>query len=318
MNNYLFDYNSRNFHYIHQKLELSFPFETMDIEAKMKKKDSTFEKQSIPKKIYKNNDLYRTKIESGYNSINIDCVNKNCCNANLIATNGNNSYPKKEDVINPINKGNSEVKLNEKKIFNIKKVNKKIGRIKKSSNLKGTHNKSSEDNIIRKIKGRFIENLRKYINNEYKKYILKRSKTNKKISCWLKRINPKIYRKIKKEENLKWFETKIYNIFSENISSRYVSYSGDINKKRINRLIYLNEAKNIIDILNINIETFFEKYINNETIEGFKTIKDDLIELKSSMEKSKQENIEAYLIKYEYIAKNMKTIFKRKNSRNKK
>ena len=46
------------------------------------------------------------------------------------------------------------------KLFNIFKTNKKIGRIKKDSSLIGKHNRLSEDNIIRKIKGRFIEKVR--------------------------------------------------------------------------------------------------------------------------------------------------------------
>ena len=61
--------------------------------------------------------------------------------------------------------------------------------------------------------------------------------------------------------------------------------------------------------MNSNIESYFEKYINNEEIEGFITLKDDIIELKVHMENSQQENIDDYLRRYENIAKNMKKIF---------
>ena len=44
-----------------------------------------------------------------------------------------------------------------KKIFEIVKINKRIGRIKKDSDLKGIHNKFSQDNIIRKIKKDFMQ-----------------------------------------------------------------------------------------------------------------------------------------------------------------
>ena len=141
-------------------------------------------------------------------------------------------------------------------------------------------------------------------NNE--KYILNKTFQKKKINNWLKKINPKISRKIKKEENLKWFETKIFEIFSENVSSKYSAYSSDLNKKKIDRLISLNEAKNVIDILFNNIETFYIKYINDEKIEGFKTLKEDLKDLKSFMITRNQENIDDYLRKYEYTAKNLK------------
>ena len=59
-----------------------------------------------------------------------------------------------------------------KKIFEIVKTNKKIGRLKKNSTKKGKHNNLSEDNLIRKIKRKFLENLRIYINNEYRKFFL--------------------------------------------------------------------------------------------------------------------------------------------------
>ena len=132
----------------------------------------------------------------------------------------------------------------------------------------------------------------------------------------VKKINPQVSRKIRKEDNLKWFESKIFEIFSENISKRYSAYIPDLNKKKISRLMKLNEATNAIDILNTNIEVLFNKYTNNKKIDGFKTLKDDIEELKKDMEKTNQENIKEYLNKYEYIAKNMKNIFIKKNTRN--
>ena len=208
------------------------------------------------------------------------------------------------------------LRKNNKKIFKIIKINKKLGRIKKNSLLTGKHNKLSEDNIIRKIKARFHEKLRLYINIEYNKYILKKTQKNRHTNNWLKKISPKISRKIKKEENLQWFQSKIYEIFSNNISLRYSSHLVNSNKKKIERLLSLNEKNKIIEILNSSIEAMFDKYINNEKIEGFKTLEDDINELRTQMKKSSQSNIEEYLIKYEEVAKNMKQIFILKNSRN--
>ena len=108
----------------------------------------------------------------------------------------------------------------------------------------------------------------------------------------------------------------IYEIFSENLSLKYSSYSLDSNKKKIKRIISSNNAKNVKDILNNKVEYLFDKYINNEKVEGFKTLKDDLKELETHMESTGEENIKEYLNKYEYIAKNMKNIFKQKNPRN--
>ena len=203
-----------------------------------------------------------------------------------------------------------------KKIFEILKKNKKVGRIKKNSMIKGKHNRLSEDNIIRKIKARFLEKLRLYINREYRKYTLKKNKKKKIINNWLKRVNPKISRNIKKEDNLSWFQSSIKDIFSENVSLRYSSYLPDSNKKKIDRLLLVNEAKQLIDILGTKVETMFDKYVNNEKIEEFKTIDDDINELKNQMKNSKEDNIDEYLKKYKYVAKNMKQIFILKNPRN--
>ena len=311
MNKDIFDYNIPPFNLPNQKLEPTFPYNNMDFDPNLEKNDTTSFKISLLNRADKDIDLYKIKT----NPDNIKMKYENFCeinyNTHLIPTNENNISFLGEDF-GEIAKG-----LNKnKKIFKIIKINKKIGRIKSNSTLKGFHNKLSQDNIIRKIKGRFHEKLRLYINTEYRKYFFKKNKNSAKIINWLKKINPKVSRKIKKEENLKWFKSKIYEIFSENVSLRYSLYSPNSNKKKIERLISVNEAKNVINILNTDIETFYDKYINDEKIEGFKTLKNDIEELKTYMEKTNQEKIKEYLTKYEYTAKNLKKIFRQKNSRN--
>ena len=311
MNKDIFDYNIPPFNLPNQKLEPTFPYNNMDFDPNLEKNDTTSFKISLLNRADKDIDLYKIKT----NPDNIKMKYENFCeinyNTHLIPTNENNISFLGEDF-GEIAKG-----LNKnRKIFKIIKINKKIGRIKSNSSLKGFHNKLSQDNIIRKIKGRFHEKLRLYINTEYRKYFFKKNKNSAKIINWLKKINPKVSRKIKKEENLKWFKSKIYEIFSENVSLRYSLYSPNSNKKKIERLISVNEAKNVIDILNTDIETFYDKYINDEKIEGFKTLKNDIEELKTYMEKTNQEKIKEYLSKYEYTAKNLKKIFRQKNSRN--
>ena len=309
MNKDIIDYNRIDFISPNKKLEQSFSYENIDMESNLEK--STFGNQSLLYRIYKNNDIYKIKGIQENRQIILDNIYEIKNNSHLITTDEKNIY-----YLDDISGEITQYLNKNRKIFKIVKVNKKIGRIKKNSILKGIHNELSEDNIIRKIKGRFQEKLRLYINNEYKIYLLNKTFQKKKINNWLKKINPKISRKIKKEENLMWFETKIFEIFSENVSSKYSEYSPDLNKKKIERLISLNEAKNVIDILFNDIETFYIKYINDEKIEGFKTLKDDIEELKTHMENENKENIKEYLTKYKYIAQNMKKIFIQKNARN--
>jgi hypothetical protein len=285
-------------------------------EFKFNKNDNTREILLL-NKLIKEKDYYNVQYLLGNNQLKLENYTELNNNFTLLST----FYTQNPCFLdNAIVPPNEQVKIykgifQKEKIFNIVKINKKIGRIKKDSLLKGKHDKLSQDNIIRKIKGRFHEKLRIYINEEYKKYISKKYIKKRKMKNWLKKINPKVSRKIKKEENMKWFKLKIYEIFSENVSIRYSSSSPDYNKKKINNLFSLGDANDLIEILNSNVEDYFRKYVNDEKIEGFKTLKDDIKELRADMESSKQNNINEYLKKYEYTAKNLKEIFNKKNPR---
>ena len=263
--------------------------------------------------IEKDNDSYEPEIISNINPLYIS----NCFEINNISSNNSTNDNKaidKYDFINPFLKQETVSILPKKeKIFEIHKINKKIGRIKKNSGYIGKHNKLSEDNVIRKIKRRFLENVRIYINKEYKKYyLIKKININ---NNWLKKISPKCYGQIKKIDNIKWFNSKIYEVFSENLSLRYSSHSLDSNKKNIQRLLLSNESNSVKDILNTKVEVLFSKYIGNVKIEGFKTLKDDIKEIEKQMKESEQEDINKYLKKYEDTAKNMKDIFDKKSER---
>ena len=154
---------------------------------------------------------------------------------NISSNNTSNDYKAIDEgeFRNPFIKQETATNLTKKKkIFEIYKMNKRIGRIKKNSGYIGKHNKLSEDNVIRKIKRRFLENVRIYINKEYKKYYLKK-KINVDNNNWIKKISPKFYGQIKKIDNIKWFNSKIFEVFSENLSLRYSSHSLDSNKQNI-------------------------------------------------------------------------------------
>ena len=133
---------------------------------------------------------------------------------------------------------------------------------------------------------------------------------------WLKKINPKFSCSIKKNENLKWFSLKVYEVFSNNLSLRYSSQNLDLNKRNIQNLFSLNESSKLKDILNTSIEALYSKYIANEKFGDFKTLDDDLKELEKQMKKSGQEDINEYLNKYRNVAINLKSIFMKKSGRN--
>lgn len=134
----------------------------------------------------------------------------------------------------------------------------------------------------------------------------------------MKKINPKYTRVIKKNENLKLFSLKVYEVFSDKLSIKYTSHNSDLNKRKIQNVFSANESSRLKDILNTSIETFYERYISKERFGEFKTLEDDINELEKQMKESGQENIKQYLTKYKDTAINLKNIFSKKLDRNRK
>ena len=123
---------------------------------------------------------------------------------------------------------------------------------------------------------------------------------------------------MKRSDNLQWFNLKISEIFSENLSSKYTTFDTSSNKKKIKILLKSKESSKLKNILNTTIDTLFNKYIKNEKFDNFITLNDDMIELEEQMNSLGQENVKEYLDIYESIAKNLKAIFMRKTERNSK
>ena len=220
---------------------------------------------------------------------------------------------------------NSLAKPKNEKIFNImKEKNKKndMGRIKKESKNKiyGLHDKYSEDNIIRRIKASFLEKNMNLLNKEYNGH-LNSNKIKKKVRL-IRRILPTESRKIKKEENIKFFNSKLKEIYSTPISTKYSKYGSDYNIRKIDELYKENKAKNVINILEKQISEMYYIYSNDIKVDGFETLEDDLRNLEFEwreeeieMTPEKEKDMKSYLNKYKYIAQNLMKIFDNKKSR---
>jgi hypothetical protein len=210
---------------------------------------------------------------------------------------------------------------NYRKIFNISKVNKKVGRMLKKlkSKFKALHNKYSEDNIIRKFKARFQDILLRYTNYEHSIFMETKGKSKK--TKLLQRINPEESRKISKADNIRWLSTKLKELFSSDLSQKCSLYDSNYNRRTIEKIYKNNEALNVINILDKEVLDMYDLYRNNVKIDGFTTLEDDLKMLKEKMEKEKEEeeeDIELYLSKYRNIAMKLDKIFDEKIGRNKK
>ena len=261
------------------------------------------------KKDGKNQNIVKTK-STEYKTKEIIMENKQ-----IIKSQKKDFNSKKKKKIKNLKK---KILLNNNKIFYISKVNKKVGRLGKKLKklLNGKHNKFCYDNIIRKIKASFHNNIFNYINKKYEIHL--KSINQKKITKLLQKISPEESKKIKKDDNLRWLSSKLKDVFSANLSSKCSLYDSDYNKRQIDKLYKEAKIQNLIDIFEKTIREMYEIYVNDIKLDGFETLEDDLKSLQKKMEKEGEEDIEDYLKEYEYVAQNLEQIFKEKKGRSRK
>ena len=170
--------------------------------------------------------------------------------------------------------------INVIKILYTKKVPKIAKRGRRNSGfisfIKPKHSRKTKDNLVRKIKRHFIKSLINYINYLYKKH-------SGKSKEFLKKIKPKFVDAPNNPENLNFFYMTLRQIFSEDLSKKYVRFNPDYNRKQIEILYYKNEPKEVIDIMNKTLKEMYEIYISNQ-IDEFKLEK-DLGEIESKAKK---------------------------------
>ena len=196
---------------------------------------------------------------------------------------------------------------NKNSIFKIKKVL-KLGRIKKNSSKKGKHDKFQKDNIIRRFKVFLMRNIYNYINNSF---IINTNKDENNRVNVLQRISSFNSKSISKQDNIKWLNSKIKDVFSENLK-KFICFDLDYNKKLINKIIQEGKEKKTIYILNKTIKEIWIAYINddkNNNFIGFDTIKQDIIKLRKLGE------TETYINLYIKVANDFENIFNEINPR---
>ena len=196
----------------------------------------------------------------------------------------------------------SNEKIKKTKIFNITKIH-KLGRPKKFSIKNGKHSRFSQDNVIRKFKALLIKNIYLYINSLFKLNNYGKSKHQINI---IKKIVPSHVKSASKHDNLTFLDSKLKNVFSENISDKISNYSKDYNRKLIQRIYEKKEEKDVINILEKTVRDLWLVYINDDSEKeypGFKTIKDDIQKFRKFKES------ESYIELYQMVAINFEKIF---------
>ena len=194
-------------------------------------------------------------------------------------------------------------KKKSKLIFKIDKVL-KLGRKKKNERRIGKHSKLAQDNVIRRFKVQFTNNLLNYVNSLFKINNYGKSKTPINI---IKKTSAIFVKSINKEDNLRWLDTQLKSIFSQKLSTKLSNFDMDYNKKLIERIFEKNEEKNVIKILEKTIKDMLLVYINSDQkneYPGFKTLKDDIQKLKDLGES------EAYIEMYVLVSTSFENIFR--------
>ena len=213
----------------------------------------------------------------------------------------------KKSTQNEDNKNLLESKAkNNDKLLNKKRKNKS----KNSSNGE-KHSKFSSDNTLRKIKHITLENVRNLINEKIKEIY------NNNIGLGISKKKLLTLNQSQKVDatidfNKQFIDKKLYEIFSDKISTRYTSYPGDFNK---------NLIKNLMNEKDLNKREYFQKLFNLSFLDclshfrGSKNIK-ELTGLKSFSEYiNEEENDEYYKNQLEYYINDFENILQKKRSR---
>ena len=223
---------------------------------------------------------------------------------------------------------NETINKKKKIYFYIKKRNNKRGRLSNAYKenhkyIKPEHDRSRNDNIIRKLKTSFTTEILKFVNLIYVKEYQELHKDSKKPQMnkgftWLKKISKASITKIRKEENLKWLNMKLKDYLSSEVSRKNKQFKVGHNAKEIQKIIQEGQMEILCGILNMDIRTLFNIYATDEIFE-IEELRLKLLTLKDifNEEKAKNEEDIDYFSEVQHVAKNFEQIFEGKNERKK-
>ena len=216
-------------------------------------------------------------------------------NDNIFLNMNNENIINKTNLNNNIN-NNLEMKINQI----MEQINKKpiLGRKTKRSGLSGKHNKYSIDNVIRKVKNRFINSAFNYINKQFK---------NKNLH--LLKIVGKQGMEINRNQNILWLKKTMKDVFYEDITIKTYNSNKDYNRQLIDKIYLEKDEQKVIGLLNLNILDFMNLYCSKEKKEGMEQLDDIINELKLNGED------EAYLNLFRNVSINFESILKKQKSR---
>ena len=231
---------------------------------------------------------------------------------------------KDETKLKETKKNIKVINKKKKKSFNLKNqvnkiyINHGYGRKKKEDTSSRIHTEYTPDNIIKKIKGRFIDYLITFFNN----MITNKAKANEQT---LKKINYKKYVNImNKDSNLNFLEKPVKDILSEEISPKYSSYSLNWNEKIIESILEkYKDNEGIIFALKMRFIEWIDIFLLKNNIKNYGYLdekecvefEDCLPKINNLFEKILKERDEQYLSHFIFYCYNYETWFNNKIGR---
>ena len=256
---------------------------------------------------YPDNDNNYLNENNDNNNINNEASN-NVLNNNSNHDNINKNNNKNNNINNQL-----ELEGKTKETTNIERTNntqKEIPDQDKLLNKKrenpdsnsGKNSRYSNDNTIRKIKHLILDSLLKFINEKIRKIY----NNNIGFGVFQKKLltlnqSQKVDATI--SFNKQFMKKKIYEIFSDKISTRYTSFPGDFNKTLINNLMNEEDLKKkeyfqkLFNLSFYDCLSHFRGTIYIKELDGLKLFSDYLKEHNDDVDYNKQ--LEYYLSKFE-------------------
>jgi hypothetical protein len=146
-----------------------------------------------------------------------------------------------------------------------------LGRKKGNDKSEREHDKYKEDNMSRKIKILFKNDLLEFINNKIK-YSYFSAEINNELykgeKAILLNINDKKYKNINVDYNLKLFNTKIRYILNDTISGKYKKYPNNYNDEIIKNIYKSEKGEDVRKILDKTFLECLKYYRMDENIYG--------------------------------------------------
>ena len=262
------------------------------------------------------------------NKINFQLSSNIGNNINSSGINTNNLKKKEKFNISLGNSSSKDTTLEKNKIVFLGGLKKKGRRSKnlKNLNIPSKHTKFSSDNMMRKIKNKIIESSRLLCNKILENEIKNLKELYQSPYTEFKKIKGSFSQELNIKFNLWFYQIKIKEIFSMEISTKYSSFEKSSNKELIEYIFSkenINNFHKLKELLNMPFHLYYHDIFLGERKDWiiYYSIEENKYELNyllnSLEEEDKNNNLnKIYIEKLGNLAKNYEGFFLFKKMRN--